>query len=128
MHLLLVFEISIHINVYNFLFCFCSYALTLSGAYISASQPIPLDWYHLVFNYISTNETQGIVIYHDGQEVARSTNEGTGPTTPGSGEVVIGRYFTSLDGAYSSVLVDEMLFFNRELTAEEIEALYNMDK
>ena len=55
-------------------FLFCSYALTLSGAYISASIPIPLDWYHLVFNYILANATQGIVIYHDGQEVARSTH------------------------------------------------------
>ena len=126
MHLL--FKILVHINVCNIFSLYFSYSLFLSGAYISASEPTPLDWYHLVFNYILTNATQGIVVYHDGQEVARSTNVVTGPTVASSGEVVIGRYYVPYDGAYSSVLVDEMLFFNRELNPGEILILYNMDK
>ena len=102
--------------------------LVLPGVFFVASQQNPIYWHHLVFNYIGTNGTQGIAVYHDGQEVTGSTNGQTLSTTAGPGEVVIGRYLTTWDGGYSSVLVDELLFFNRELTPEEIQILYNMDK
>ena len=102
--------------------------MVIQGVYFYASQQTPVEWHHLVFNYIGTNGAQGMAIYHDGQEVVTNTNGHLFPTSTGPGEVVIGRYLTSWDGGYSSVLVDEMLFFNRELNLEEIRILYDAVK
>ena len=117
-----------HLIVFeNIFILYFSYVLALPGVYFLAFQQIPLDWYHLVFNYIGTNGTQGIAIYHDGQEVTSDTHGQTLSASAGSGEMVIGRYLTSWDGSYSSVLVDELLFFNHQLTQDKIQILYNMD-
>ena len=107
---------------------YLSYVLVLQGVYFYANQKTPLEWHHLVFNYIVTNDTQGIAIYHDGQELVSNTNGHLFSSSAGPGEVIIGRYLTSWDGAYSSVLVDELLFFNRELIPEEIRILYDVVK
>ena len=45
------------------------------------------------------------------------------------GVVVIGRYFVQFQEAYfASVMVDELLFFDRNLTPQEAQILYNRHK
>ena len=118
----------VFISFENISFLYFSYALVLPGVLFTSSEWIPFGWYHLVFNYIGTSGTQGIVFYHDGHEVTSSTSGQTLSTSAGPGEVVIGRYLTTLDGGYSSVLVDELLFFNHKLSQKESQILYNMNK
>ena len=91
---------------------------------------VPTGWFHVVFNYIGPDNGEGGTIYHDGVEELRKdyrNNHGYAYAA-GSGVVVIGRPYPSSDEKYTSVMVDELMFFNRKLTLEEIENLYNQHK
>ena len=90
---------------------------------------VPTEWYHLVFNYVGTNNAEGVTIYHDGVEVGSNTQKTPYYNNAGSGIVVLGRYYVqALEQSFASVMVDELLFFNRYLTEEEVQILYNMHK
>ena len=86
----------------------------------------PDGWFHLVLNYIGPADGQGITIYTDGTLQGNGTTKETDPYTPGDGRVVIGREFTDSDEWYASVEVDELTFWNRALTLQEIQAIYYM--
>ena len=92
---------------------------------------VPTEWYHLVFNYVSGSPAtlEGITIYHDGVEVGSGTQKTSHTTNAGQGVVVIGRYFAQAhEQDFASVMVDELLFFNRNLSPDEVSILYNMHK
>ena len=76
---------------------------------------VPTEWYHLVFNYISGSPAsgEGIIIGHNGVEVGRSTQKVSLINNAGSGVVVIGRHLVQLEKDFASVMMDELLFFNR---------------
>ena len=82
-----------------------------------------------MFNYIGTNNAEGIAIYHDGAEVGSSTQKTSYIRNARPGVVVIGRYFVQFQETYyASVMVDELLFFNRNLNLQEVQILYNVHK
>ena len=92
---------------------------------------VPTEWYHLVFNYVDGNSFSGesITIYHDGVEVGSSTQKTSYNNNAGQAVVVLGRYFVqTLEQDFASVMVDELLFFNKNLSPEEVQILYNMHK
>ena len=92
---------------------------------------VPAEWYHLVFNYIEDSPAGGnsVVIYHDGVEVGRRAQKVSYTNNAGVGIVVIGRHYVqALEQDFASVMVDELLFFNRKLTPDEVQILYNMHK
>ena len=64
------------------------------------------------------------MVYHDGVRL-NETGQTNSISNPGDGRIVIGRRYSGLDEAYSSVQVDELLFFNQTLTEEEIIMLSN---
>ena len=74
-------------------------------------------------NYIGVDD--GIRIYYNGTEEDRDTAKTTefGPYSAGDGRVVVGRWFIERDDRYPSLQVDEMIFFNRHLSSDEIAAL-----
>ena len=43
-----------------------------------------------------------------------------------NGKIVIGKFFADIDHYYTSMDVDELLFFNHTLTTQEINSLYNI--
>ena len=90
---------------------------------------IPAEWYHLVFNYVGTHNAEGITIYHNGIQVGSSTQKISYARNARPGVVVIGRYFVQFqEKCFASVMLDELLFFNRYLTTQEVPILYNMHK
>ena len=106
------------------------YCVHLPNNYITATiSTVPPTWYHLVFNYIGTTNAEGVVIYHDGVHVGSSTEKTSYARNTRPGVVVIGRYFVQLlEEGFASVVVDELLFFNRIITTDEVQILYNMHK
>ena len=86
----------------------------------------PSGWTHVVLNW---NGAAGLDFYYNGEE------EDVGPPTPGSdpprpdsdGRVVVGRTYTDIDTAYSSIMLDELLFFNYKLNSDQIQMLYNIN-
>ena len=80
-----------------------------------------------MFNYISSYIGDRVIIYHDGAEVGVGTQKTPfGRNGGGAGVVVIGRNIVQLEQAFASVMMDELLFFNRYLNQEEVQILYNM--
>ena len=75
-------------------------------------------------NFHGPNDGEGFVVYYDGEEWMANNYRQTTTFEKGPGEVVIGVH----DEKYSSLMVDELLFFNRALTLQEIQILYSMDK
>ena len=87
---------------------------------------VPTEWYHLVFNYIGSSNEDGVAIYHDGMVVGSNTQVSYN-TNAGQGVVVLGRYFVhTLEQDFASVMVDELLFFNRKLTSTEVQILFEL--
>ena len=82
-------------------------------------------WFHLAVVYLGLNNGQGLVVYVNG-EVERDTTKDDDTYQPGNGQLVIGKKFIDRNDDYSSVGVDELTLLNRQLTAQEIEDLYQM--
>ena len=85
----------------------------------------PTGWFHVVLNLIGPNNGEGFRIYHDGNMMGRTTEVQGGTYTEGDGRIVIGRRFTGSteNHIYTSVTVEELLFFNKALNDTEITML-----
>ena len=58
--------------------------------------------------------------------MANSTTKDTAQSHSATdGRIVVGRWYTDREWAYASVQVDELLFFNRDLSTEEIKMIYH---
>ena len=91
-----------------------------TGNYISHGT-IPPGWFHTVLNFIGPDG--GIRAYHDGVKVGSDTNIHGDGKDNGDRRIVMGRYFVKSATSYSSVQVDELLFFNQLLTDDKITML-----
>ena len=92
---------------------------------VVASTSRPTQWFHLVLNYLGPD--QGATIYQDGEEHLHQGLQDV-TQTAGTGIVVIGRHSPVSDDRYTSVMMDELMFFNRKLTSNEAQILYNQYK
>ena len=101
---------------------FSSFVVVQDG-YFHGTHPKSTEWTHIVLNYIGPDD--GIRIYYNGTEEDRDTTKttGFGPYSAGDGRIVVGRWFTDKDEKYPSLQVDEMIFFNRHLSSDEIASL-----
>ena len=45
--------------------------------------------------------------------------------SPGEGRIVVGRLYTDKDQNYTSVQVDELIYFNAALTTDDVRSIYN---
>ena len=83
-------------------------------------------WFHLVVVYLGPNNVQGLVVYVNGTKEVTDTIMYRVANHPGNGKLIIGRRYTDWDHNYTSVAVDELTLWNRALSAQEIENLYQM--
>ena len=88
--------------------------------------PKPTGWTHVVVNYIGQQDGQGMEIYHNGESAGSDHTKSLRTLSAGDGRVVLGRAYTDLDTWYAPVDIDEILFFNRKLSAEDIRDIQNM--
>ena len=84
------------------------------------------QWIHLVLNFIGPDSGEGIQAFKDGALISSNQNGANASQTVGPGKVVIGRKYVNVDGYYSQVEVDELIFFNKALTEQEVMELYNL--
>ena len=79
-------------------------------------------------NYIGPNDAGGFRVYKDGADQTGDAKVEMGYSQPiADGRVVVGRFWTDSDNdgtAYSSVWVDELIYFNSCLSHEEIVKIY----
>ena len=106
-------------------FIFLSTYVYLAGRAFDGNFNIPTGWFHLVLNFIGSNDGQEMVVYLDGEEVARVARKSTPGTAPqGDGRVVIGRLETDDDGYYGSIMIDELTLWNQALSLQDIQNLF----
>ena len=80
----------------------------------------PSGWVHSVMVYHGVG--QGITVYHDGRKIATDTSKKfLGSKPKGNGQVLIGKREA---GDYTNVNVDELKFYNRQLSQKEIGNMY----
>ena len=81
----------------------------------------PSGWFHVVMVLYGAGEE--LVAYQDKVQT-RSTNKTPSSNQPYSGKTVIGRWFVDFHGAYTSLSMDELTFWNRPLAQKEVDQLY----
>ena len=87
------------------------------------THPTPAGWAHIVLNYIGPYNGERITLHINGEEVKSDTTKYGGSYSAGDGRIVVGREYTDKDDRYSSVQIDELVFFNHHLSSAEIAAL-----
>ena len=94
-----------------FLFYRLYYVDLANGFYLVNSNRRQRDWYHLTLMY--HGEGNGVSVYHDGDEVGVATYlYPQSPRASSSGHMVVGTDLTDGSGRYSSVIVDELTFWD----------------
>ena len=66
-------------------------------------------------------------MFINGADVASKTTKNDPSYTPSSGDgrIIVGRTFTNSYERYTSLQIDELVYFNQDLNTEEIIQLYN---
>ena len=109
-----------------FFFFNLRYILSLPASLVIILTPLSAEWFHLVLNYLGPDPDHGVDIYQYGEDLMIDDNIVPNTSPSGTGVVVIGKSSPKADRGYSSIMVDEVMFFNRKLTMDEIGILYNM--
>ena len=101
------------------------FKIDILDVYFEAHPTRPTDWTHIVINYIGTNDGEGLKIYYNVAEAGSDTDKSPGSNSVAVGSIVVGSQVVNLDQEYASVQVYELVFFNRVLTIDELESIYN---
>ena len=104
---------------------FLRFQVDLPDGYFYISQSKATGWTHVVMNYIGPKNGQGIRMHVNGADVVSDTNKTAQSLTTGDGSIVVGRLFTDSNSYYSSVDVDELIYFNAALTSDDVQSIYN---
>ena len=95
----------------------------LDGSF-RVSHTRPTGWTHIVLNYIGPSDGEGIRIYYDGAEVANDMTKSKGLFNPADGGILVAKVAYG-DYGYTSLQIDELIFFNKTLSTTDITATYN---
>ena len=92
-------------------------------SFSTSFQALSETWIHMVLNYIGPEHGQGIRIRYNGTKLDGGNTKYSGEklASPSDGSVAVGKF----GSYYSSVAIDELLFFNVKLTDDQIRQLYN---
>ena len=82
------------------------------------------QWHHLVGTFNELEGEERFKLYLDGGLYDTIDEPNIRSSSTGSGRVVIGRAFINVDNAYTTLELDELLFYNREMEELEVQALY----
>ena len=88
-------------------------------------RPVP-GWIHLVLNYRKSSRSPlaRLSAYINTQEVLKDSTKVPKDTASGDGRIVLGRAFSEIDDFYTSMAVDEVVFYNEWLDPSEIDELF----
>ena len=105
----------------HFAIC-CSYSVLNGPDEIYTTVSFTFNqWFHAVL--ICHGPQDGISVYHDTTQVGMSMKYGRS-TTPGTGQTLIGARDILASPYYTSVAVDEVKMWNRQISENEIENMY----
>ena len=103
---------------------YCSFWVSLSNIYMyQVTSKVDNQWVQLVLNFMGPEE--GFQVFKDGTISPGQQTKKSFSRLIGDGRLVLGKRFTHRDQYYSSIDVDELVFFNRKFTEQEVTKLYN---
>ena len=112
--------------IHTQILCF-RFLATLNGFYFSTSYSASYNtWIHVGYVFRGKSNGEGILVYRDGTHVRTDDVRSSWSTGNPSGVLKIGRLFTASGAKYSSAQVDELMFWNRQLSGDEIMTIKNM--
>ena len=85
---------------------------------------VPDGWFHVT--WVFHGPSRGFTVYHAEAEYSDKELKSHPAFQNSTGTVVIGRRLTDSDAHYGHVTVDELMFWNRELSKEEAKMLRNV--
>ena len=100
------------------------FRIFLLDGYFQAAHTRPTGWTHIVLNYIGPSDDEGIRIYYDGAEVANDMTKSVARFNPADGGILVAKRGDG-DSGYTSLELDELIFFNKTLRTADITAMYN---
>ena len=74
----------------------------------------------MTVNFIGPNNGEGLRVYHDGKLVANINRKWKYRLSSVDGRIVIGGLGIGFGNRYTSLHVDDLVFFNQPLSEEEI--------
>ena len=99
------------------------YHVYLADEYFIIGTSKQSGWIHVVLNYIGPSD--GIRLFYDGAEVKSDTVKDAASVPSGDAGIVVGRRYTDIDSYYGNVKIDELIFFDQDLSSEDIQLIYN---
>ena len=86
-------------------------------------------WHHFAIVLPGHSVDNEPILYHNGNKVDSWITYAQARTCQsGTGKLVIGRHFSDRNFDYSSTIVDELTFWNRNLTNGEVKSIYDSYK
>ena len=70
----------------------------------------------------------GITVYYDGRVIGTDTEKEGLSKPAGNGQVVIGKRYSGKGDEHATVSIDEIKFYNKALSPEEIGNMYQKSK
>jgi len=104
------------------------FAFGTGGGYIGRKYSTNLNtgqWYHAVVTYDASKASSGIKLYLNGSRVDDADYAGGTYTAAVNSSAEIRVSALQINGTYSDGKVDELSFFNPELSASNVTAIYN---
>ena len=101
------------------------YSVTLPDGLFEIVVGIPTGWVNAVLNFKGPDGEQGISVYNNGTHIGTNTTKINVEERfqENNREIQIGRFRSFVAVHYATVEVDELSFYNRYLTDEEIASL-----
>ena len=112
-----------HTFILSYFLCY-RFRIFLLDGYFREFHTRPAGWTHIVLNYIGPNDGEGIRVYYDRQEVVSDTTKSRGLFDPADGSILVAKRADG-DYGYTSLQMDELIFFNKTLSTTDITAMYN---
>ena len=112
------------------MFSFLRYLIgTTTGRFYKSHMYNWDQWYHAAVVMSPWDEntgSNGITVYSDGVQRGTDTSFSSRSDEAVPGNVVIGRRAVGSDTLYSSLIIDEVTIFDKEISGEDITKIYEM--
>ena len=98
------------------------------GYLVKGELPVPSEWFHLAMVFHEPDVNQRFTVYINNQSF-RSTSLLGNKTTSGVHDLIFGALYPDKpekEELYSSMMADELTFWNRQLDQDDVEALRSM--
>ena len=98
----------------------------VSTVYFHKELDVPSGWFHFTIVFHGPEHGQGFTVYGNTDSLTSTTLVNKTYISNSSGVVILGKLYEERDRHFGSLVVDELTFWNRQLSESEVAKLRNM--